>query len=143
MITTSQPKSLSVLEKTVRRLQQEVAELRARLDAVTATAADDMSPPEHSKDARAWAKRHGLDLDEFVPFQPPAVGTYTMSVAEAARELGLSVEHVRRHLRTGHLRGMALGGRPGWRVSRADLARFRETREALGAGRAPSTGGGD
>ena len=58
-----------------------------------------------------------------------------MTVAEAARELNLSIEQVRRHLRSGNLRGMPLGGRAGWRVSRADVTRFVATRRALAAGR--------
>jgi excisionase family DNA binding protein len=111
------------------------------LDAVIAAAPHEAARSAHSPEALAWSKRYGIDLDEFVPFQPPAVGTYTMSVAEAARELGLSLEQVRRHLRAGHLRGIAMGGRAGWRVSRADLARFHETREALSAGRASSAEG--
>jgi len=128
----------SALEGAVRRLQQEVAELRARLDAMTGgqPAADRSSRP--SKEKLAWAKRHGIALDDLQPFDAPPLGTHTMTVAEAARELGLSLEQVRRHLRTGRLRGTALGGRAGWRVSRADVARFREERKTLVAGRGAS-----
>lgn len=89
----------------------------------------------HSKDALVWAKRYGIDLDDFEPFEPAALGTYTMSVAEAARMLNLSIEQVRRLLRTGRLRGTALGGRAGWRVSRADVVRLARERAALVAGR--------
>jgi excisionase family DNA binding protein len=127
--------SLSGLEGVVRDLQREVAELRARLDALSGTPVDDRVVPRHSKGKLAWAKRYGIDLDEFVPRDGPPVGTYTMSAAEAAGELGLSLEQVRRHLRSGELRGTALRGRAGWRVSRADVDRLRQTREALSAGR--------
>ena len=126
--------SLAALEGAVRGLRREVAELRARVDAlVPPRPVDEM--PRHSKAALAWAKRYGIDLDEFVPFEGPPVGTYTMTVAEAATELGLSIEQVRRHLRSGSLRGLPLRGRAGWRVSRADAARFKQEREALSAGR--------
>jgi excisionase family DNA binding protein len=79
----------------------------------------------HSKGKVAWAKRYGIDLDDLEPFNAAPLGTHTMTVADAARELGLSAEPVRRYLRAGRLRGTALGGRAGWRVSRADVARFR------------------
>jgi len=131
---TARTMSISALQRVVRDLQREVAELRARVDAV---APPKPAPelPRHSKARLAWAKRYGIDLDEFVPYDGPPVGTYTMTVAEAAAELGLSIEQVRRHLRSGSLRGLPLSGRAGWRVSRADTARFKQEREALSAGR--------
>jgi excisionase family DNA binding protein len=128
----------SGLDATVRRLQRDVAELRSRLDALGGAPSEADRIPRHSKEKLAWAKRHGVPLDELQPFEAPALGTHTMTVAEAARELALSLEQVRRHLRTGRLRGAALGGRAGWRVSRADVARFRVEREALTAGRRSS-----
>ncbi len=130
---TTHATSAPALEQVVRRLQREVAELRARLDAMTDAAAD--APPRHSKEKLAWAKRHRIDLGDFEQFEPPPPGTYTMTVAEAARQLDLSLEQVRRHLRSGQLRGTPLGGRAGWRVSRADVTRFRAARQALSAGR--------
>ena len=54
-----------------------------------------------------------------------------MSVEEAARVLNISQEQVRRHLRSGRLDGVGLGGRAGWRVSRIDLVRFKAEREGL------------
>lgn len=127
--------SLSALEGLVRSLQREVAELRARVDTLGDTPAVAPQAPRHSKAKLAWAKRYGIDLDDFVPLETPPVGTYTMSVAEAASDLSLSIEQVRRHLRSGALRGVPLRGRAGWRVSRADVARFRQEREAISAGR--------
>lgn len=131
---TTHTTSVSALQQVVRRLQREVAELRARLDAIT-TDGEDQAAGKPSKEMAAWAKRHAVDLDELEPFDPPSLGTHTMTVAEAARELDLSLEQVRRHLRSGHLRGTPLGGRAGWRVSRADVARFKQTRVAMVAGR--------
>jgi excisionase family DNA binding protein len=128
--------SETTLERIVRRLQREVAELRARLDAFEAAPRTDASTPQHSAAKLAWAKRHDIDLSAFEPHAPPALGTHTMTVAQAARELDLSIEQVRRHLRSGNLRGTPLGGRAGWRVSRADVARMAETRRALAAERA-------
>lgn len=127
--------SVSALEGAVRDLQREVSEIRARLDAMAGPQDDAGLIPRHSKEARAWAKRYGIDLNDFVPLEAPPIGTYTMSVGEAAEQLGLSVEQVRRHLRSGQLRGTPLRGRAGWRVSRADVERFRQTREAVSAGR--------
>lgn len=86
----------------------------------------------------AWASRYGIALDELVQIDLPPPGAHTMSVAEAAQELGLSHEQVRRHLRAGRLRGMPLGGRAGWRVSRADAKRFGALRAALGGRRQPA-----
>lgn len=136
----TQATSPSPLEQVVRRLQREVAELRARLDALAGEPRDALPAASHSKEKLAWAKRHGIDLDQLKSFEAPAPGTYTITVAAAARELELSLEQVRRHLRSGNLRGTPLGGRAGWRVSRADVARFRETRAALSAGREAAVG---
>ncbi len=56
-----------------------------------------------------------------------------VTVAEAARILGLSEEHVRRLLRRGELEGIAYGGRVGWRLTRAYVeevaAEMRAARE--------------
>jgi excisionase family DNA binding protein len=119
----------------VRRLEREVADLRSRLDALTTDSRGGLPSGRHTKEKLAWARRHGVDLDALEPFSAPTLGTHTMTVAAAARELGLSLEQVRRHLRSGRLRGIPLGGRAGWRVSRVDVARLRETREALSAER--------
>ena len=127
--TTSAP----ALERMVRRMQRDIAELRARIDAMPGP--PEAAQPRHSKEKLAWAKRHGIDLDQFEPFEPPALGTHTMTVAEAARVLSLSIEQVRRLLRSGRLRGTALGGRAGWRVSRTDVDRLAQARAALAAGR--------
>ena len=137
---TSHATSAPALERLVRRLLKEVAELRARMDAISA-ASGEAQPSRHSPEKLAWAKRHRIDLKEFEPLDAPQVGTHTMSVAEAARELNLSLEQVRRHLRSGNLRGTPLGGRAGWRVSRVDVARLKEMREALGAAGEESVGG--
>ncbi len=124
-----QTRSVTTVSETVRRLERELAELQARLDAMTAT-----PPPQtHSPEARAWAGKHGIDLEEFVPFPSAPPGTFTMSVADAAGELQLSQEQVRRYLRSGRLRGVPLGGRAGWRVSRYDVARFRAERDGFPA----------
>jgi excisionase family DNA binding protein len=127
--------SASTRQPALRRLQREVAELRARLDAMPGASGHGAQPSRHSPEKLTWAKKYSIDLDNFEPLDASPVGTHTMNVAEAARALGLSLEQVRRHLRSGHLRGTALGGRAGWRVSRADVERFRVTREALNAGR--------
>lgn len=116
------------LEDVVRELQQELARVQARLDELVAAPP---VPRQHSPEAIAWAQRHGIDLDEFVPMPDSPPGTFTVSVAEAARVLNLSQEQVRRHLRAGRLRGIALRGRAGWRVSRLDLVRFKTEREGL------------
>lgn len=70
------------------------------------------------------------------PAQRPSGLRYSgMTVAEAARALSLSEEHVRRLLRRGELEGIAFGGRIGWRLSRdyvADLvAQQRAAEQAL------------
>ena len=133
-MTTHATTSISALERVVRRLQRDVADLRGRLDAIAGSPTE-LEQPGDSKEKLAWAKRHGINLSDFEPLEPPPLGTHTMTVAEAARVLELSIEQVRRHLRSGQLRGTALGGRAGWRVSRADVARLAAARKALVAGR--------
>jgi excisionase family DNA binding protein len=123
------------LAHVVNGLRRDIAELRARVDALDPSAATALTSSMHSKERLAWAARHGIDLEAIEPFHPAPLGTHTMTVAEAARELGLSLEQVRRHLRSGRLRGTPLGGRAGWRVSRADVAQFNASRHAITAGR--------
>jgi len=48
-----------------------------------------------------------------------ATDSETITVAEAAKILGVSEETVRRRLRTSQLVGIAYGGRTGYRLSRA------------------------
>ena len=81
----------------------------------------------HSPAAHAWAKRYGIDLNEFVPFKINP-GHFTETVAEAARDLGIGEEQVRRLLRSGVIRGIPLGGRFGWRVSRHSVAEYAQER---------------
>lgn len=114
-------------EETLRDLQEKVDRLQAQLDALAAQLPTHAHPPE----VVAWAQRHGIDLDEFVPYPDMPPGTFTMSVAEAARDLRLSEEQVRRHLRSGRLEGVPLGGRAGWRVSRFAVTQMRLDREGL------------
>jgi hypothetical protein len=83
---------------------------------------------------RSWARRYGFDLADFVPLDIK-VGRYTMTVREAVRQFGISEEQVRRHLRSGVIRGIPLGGRNGWRVSRVSARAYAAEREEQGAAR--------
>ncbi len=48
-----------------------------------------------------------------------------LTVKQVAERLGLSQETVRRYLRTGRLKGLALGGRSaGYRIAAGELRRF-------------------
>jgi excisionase family DNA binding protein len=56
-----------------------------------------------------------------------------MTVAEAAAELGVGEDHLRRLLRRGDVAGIAFGGSTGWRLARdyvRDLARQLEAARA-------------
>jgi excisionase family DNA binding protein len=57
-------------------------------------------------------------------------GRDVLTVEQIADYLQVHPETVRRWLRDGQLRGMALGGRSGWRVRRAELERFMQALEA-------------
>jgi excisionase family DNA binding protein len=82
---------------------------------------------ESSPAARSWARRYGIDLTEFTPLDV-TVGRHSMTVTEAARELGIGVEQVRRLLRSGALSGVPLGGQHGWRVARTSVHDYRGER---------------
>lgn len=73
-----------------------------------------------SPSVRSWATRYGIDLGEFESLRVHP-GIYSMTVAEAAEQLGIGEEQVRRLLRSGSLAGIPLGGRYGWRISRASI----------------------
>lgn len=60
-----------------------------------------------------------------------------LTIAEAAAVLKLNGETVRRWLNSGRLKGVLLGGKAGWRVSAAEIARV------LNGGGAGGQGGGD
>jgi len=90
---------------------------------------------ERSPAMRSWARRYGIDLSEFEPAEFIRPGRYTMTVREAVRQLGISEEQVRRHLRSGVIRGIPLGGRNGWRVSRVSARAYAAEREEQGAAR--------
>lgn len=51
-----------------------------------------------------------------------------LTVLEVASELKVHIETVRRWIRQGDLRAARLGARSGYRVTRAELARFMERR---------------
>jgi len=127
VVSPTETGDVTDMEDAIRQLQQQVADIQAQLEALAP------QPPktEHSPEVVAWAERYGIDLDEFVTLPSAPPGTYTMSVEEAARVLNISQEQVRRHLRSGRLDGVGLGGRAGWRVSRIDLVRFKAEREGL------------
>jgi excisionase family DNA binding protein len=59
-----------------------------------------------------------------------------LTVATVAERLSVEAQTVRRWLRSGDLRGIALGGKSGWRITETDLAAFLESRR-------PKTGGGE
>lgn len=82
-----------------------------------------MQPPSWSSE-HEWARSYGIDLSEFVPFNASAIGTHTMTLAEAALDLGMSGKEVRHRLRDGTLRGASPHGAAGWRVSRVDVRRL-------------------
>lgn len=84
----------------------------------------------------SWAKRYGIDLNDFGPPVRIQVGRYTMTVREAAEQLGIGEEQVRRLLRSGAIRGIPLGGRNGWRVSRAGVRAYGQEREGAARRRA-------
>lgn len=46
---------------------------------------------------------------------------HTISVEEAAKWLGVTIETIRRYLRRGELRGYRLGKKSGWRIQPSDL----------------------
>lgn len=51
-----------------------------------------------------------------------------LTVEQIAAELQLSIETVRRYLRSGELKGFQINRQAGWRVTREDLERFLESR---------------
>jgi excisionase family DNA binding protein len=56
-----------------------------------------------------------------------------LTVAQVAEQLQVSEVTVRRWLREGALHGRQLGGRAGWRVAEAELERFMQARDGVGA----------
>jgi excisionase family DNA binding protein len=57
-----------------------------------------------------------------------------LTVEQVAELFSVSRDTVRRWLREGRLKGIDLGGRAGYRISREEVRRFRQRLEA-GAGR--------
>lgn len=111
--------AVSRLEREVQQLTVEVAELR-RLSEGGAEAAFDRSE---------WLRRHGVKPGEVEVVHPRLYSDVAMTVTEAAEELGLSLEQVRRHLRAEHIAGIPRRGPGGWVVSRESLAEFQRARE--------------
>jgi excisionase family DNA binding protein len=55
-----------------------------------------------------------------------------LTVARVAKLFSVNRDTVRRWLREGRLKGIDLGGRAGYRISREELRRFRQRLEAGG-----------
>ena len=53
-----------------------------------------------------------------------------LTVARVAKVFSVNRDTVRRWLREGRLKGVDLGGRAGYRISREELRRFRQRLEA-------------
>jgi excisionase family DNA binding protein len=53
-----------------------------------------------------------------------------LTVEEVAKLFRVSRDTVRRWLREGRLKGIALGGRAGYRIGREEVRRFRQRLEA-------------
>jgi excisionase family DNA binding protein len=64
-----------------------------------------------------------------------------LSVARVATLLGVNRDTVRRWLREGRLKGVHLGGRAGYRISREELRRFRPARPSRPEGAAATARG--
>lgn len=73
------------------------------------------------------------------PTQTPLIPPKTMSVPEAARELGISTSAAWRHISTGRIPSLRLGGRV--LVSRARLAALIDGDEPIAAESSPNTKG--
>jgi len=110
--------AVAQLERQVRQLSVELAELR---NGARPSAAEPF-------DRVAWLAQHGLTPADVEVVEPRPYGEVAMSVTEAARELGLSTEQVRRHLRSERIVGIPRRGRGGWVVSRASIEEFRDSR---------------
>lgn len=52
-----------------------------------------------------------------------------LTVGDVATELHLSIETIRRYLRSGELKGFRISRQAGWLVSRDELERFIRERE--------------
>lgn len=114
------------LERAVRQLAVDVAELRRRADGSN----------EDVFERSAWLAQHGIKPADVEMVHPRPFGEVAMTVSDAAAELGLSLEQVRRHLRAGHIAGIPRRGPGGWVVSRESVADFqRERTELMKAGR--------
>jgi len=103
----------------VQQLTVEIAELRRSSD----------GGGEESFERSAWLASHGVKPGEVDVVYPRPFGDVAMSVAEAAEELGLSLEQVRRHLRAEHIAGIPRRGPGGWVVSRESVDDFKRARE--------------
>jgi len=123
--------TLAALAEATAQIQAATAQIQADLGALREELRADLPlhPPTWPSE-QDWAQEYGIDLGEFAPFEAPPLGTYTMTVAEAALETGLGEEQVRRRLRAGTLRGVAQTGKAGWRVVRADVDRLAREKSA-------------
>ena len=102
----------ATLADRVAALERRVAELEHR-------------PPAITSARERWAQEFGIDLDEF---EEVDVSEFVVSAQEAARILGLSVEHVHRLLAEGKLVGERRRGRGGSVLSRSSVERARQER---------------
>ena len=109
------------LEREVRQLAVDVAELRRRADGSN----------EDVFERSAWLAQYGIKPADVEVVHPRPFGEVAMTVSDAADELGLSLEQVRRHLRAGHVAGIPRRGPGGWVVSRESVADFRRERTEL------------
>jgi len=123
--------TLAALAEATAQIQAATAQIQADLGALREELRADLPlhPPTWPSE-QDWAQEYGIDLGKFAPFEAPPLGTYTMTVAEAALETGLGEEQVRRRLRAGTLRGVAQTGKAGWRVVRADVDRLAREKSA-------------
>ena len=75
-----------------------------------------------------WLAQHGIKPADVEMVHPRPLNDVAMTVAEAAEQLGLSREQVRRRLRAEQIVGIPRRRIGGWAVSRESVAQFQRTR---------------